>query len=221
MDVKREGLQKYISTGIILVCIILFSLRMEGQVRFGFKGGLSTYDLGVTNPLDVINDGSDFRLNVEDSKYGYHFGILLQAKFSSFLIQPEIIFNSNAVDYTFQEVTNGSPGAIFSEKYQHLDIPILFGLKAGPLRLMAGPVGHYFLNSTSDLLDLESYQQRFDDLTYGWEAGIGVDLLNLMLDVRYEGNFSKFGDHIVFSGQRFAFDNTPTRLLASLAITIK
>ena len=205
----------------MIVSILLIALSVDAQIRFGFKGGLSTYDLGVNNPLTVLNDGSQFSLNVEDSKYGFHFGILLQAKFSSFLIQPEIIFNSNAVDYTLQEIANGTPGTIFSEKYQHLDLPLLFGLKAGPLRLMAGPVGHYFINSTSDLLDLESYEQRFDDLTYGWEAGIGVDLLNLMLDVRYEGNFQKFGDHIVFSGQRYSFDNTPTRLLASLAITIK
>ena len=214
-------MNKSLSRSFLIVSILLIALSVDAQIRFGFKGGLSTYDLGVNNPLTVLNDGSQFNLNVEDSKYGFHFGILLQAKFSSFLIQPEIIFNSNAVDYTLQEIANGTPGTIFSEKYQHLDLPLLFGLKAGPLRLMAGPVGHYFINSTSDLLDLESYEQRFDDLTYGWEAGIGVDLLNLMLDVRYEGNFQKFGDHIVFSGQRYSFDNTPTRLLASLAITIK
>ena len=89
------------------------------------------------------------------------------------------------------------------------------------MRLMGGAVGHYFLSSSSELTEFEDYEQKFDNLTYGWQAGIGVDVLNIMLDVRYEGNFSKFGDHIVFSGESFAFDHAPARLLASLAITIK
>ena len=194
---------------------------LQAQLRLGVKGGLSTYDLGLNDALRVFSDNNEFALNVQDSRYGYHVGIVLQARIGSFLIQPEAVFNSNAVDYSFQEVTNNSPANIFSERYQHLDIPFMLGLKAGPLRMMAGPVGHYFINSTSELFQFENYQQNFDDFTFGWQAGVGVDILNLMLDVRYEGNFYTFGDHIVFSGQGYAFDNSPTRLLASLAITIK
>ena len=66
-----------------------------------------------------------------------------------------------------------------------------------------------------------NYAQKFDDITFGWQAGIGLDLLNIMLDIRYEGNFYTFGDHIVFGDQSYAFDNSPARLLGSLAITIK
>ena len=89
------------------------------------------------------------------------------------------------------------------------------------MRLMAGPVAHYFLKSTSELFQFENYQQKFADLKYGWQGGIGVDLLNVMVDVRYEGNFSKFGDHITFSGQQYNFASSPARLIASLAVTIK
>ncbi|NND35078.1 MAG: PorT family protein [Saprospiraceae bacterium] len=190
------------------------------QLRFGFKGGISTYDLGVSDAISIDQSGSTFLLDVQDARYGYHIGLVLQGKIGSFVLQPEVVFNSNSVDYSFGQTNNGSTD-IFSEKYQNIDIPLMFGLKAGPMRLMAGPVGHYFLKSTSELFEFENYDQKFSDLTYGWQAGIGVDLLNIMVDIRYEGNFTKFGDHIVFSGQQYSFANAPARLIASLAVAIK
>ena len=204
---------------MLMLGIFCISNLTWSQIRFGVKGGLSTYDLGLNSAINVANGGGAFDLNVEDSKYGYHLGLVLQARVGSFLIQPEVVFNSNSVDFSLDQVPSGT--RILNEKYQNLDIPLLLGLKAGPMRLMAGAVGHYFLSSSSELAEFEDYEQKFDDLTYGWQAGIGVDVLNLMLDIRYEGNFSKFGDHIVFSGESYAFDHAPTRLLASLAITIK
>lgn len=205
---------------LITILLSLTTMTVLAQLRFGVKGGISTYDLGVNDAIEVLSDGKDFLLDVQNAKYGYHFGFVLQAKIASFVIQPEVAFNSNSVDYSFAEVS-GTTADIFTEKYQHLDIPIMLGLKAGPMRLMLGPVGHYFLKSTSELLDFESYDQKFEELTYGYQTGIGIDFLNVMIDVRYEGNFSKFGDHIIFSGEQYSFDNSPARLLASLAIAIK
>jgi len=205
----------------MLALLLLFTSSLVlGQVRFGLKGGIGTYDLGVNEAIKVLEGGNEFLLDVQDAKYGYHVGLVVQFKMASFLVQPEILFNSNSVDYSFGQTNSGS-NSIFTEKYQNVDIPIMLGLKAGPMRLMGGPVGHYFISSTSELLEFENYDQKFDELTYGWQAGIGLDFLNLMVDVRYEGNFSKFGNHIVFSGQEYSFSNSPARLLASLAVTIK
>ena len=77
------------------------------------------------------------------------------------------------------------------------------GCKFGPLRLMAGPEGHVFLNSTSGLLDIDGYRQDFKGLTLGWQGGVGLDLWNLVVDIRYQGNFNNFGDHITFLGQEY------------------
>jgi hypothetical protein len=205
---------------ILTFLLLLCNICVFAQLRFGVKGGIGTYDLGVNDAIKIVQGGNEFLLNVQDAKYGYHIGLVLQAKLSSFILQPEIVFNSNSVDYGFGQSNGGSPQP-FTEKYQNLDIPILMGLKAGPLRLMAGPVAHYFLSSSSELFEFENYAQKFKELSYGWQAGIGLDFLNLMIDFRYEGNFSKFGSHITFSGAQYSFSNTPARLLASIAVTIK
>ncbi len=206
---------------MVLLFATLSAAPAQAQVRFGFKGGLSTYDLGNTGVLDIISCSNNFQLSIQDASYGYHLGLVLQARFSSFVMQLESVFNSNGVNFSLQDLTNNTPALILSERYQNLDIPLLLGLKAGPMRLMAGAVGHYFINSPSDLLDFESYEQRFSDLTYGWQGGIGIDVLNVMFDIRYEGNLSRFGDHIVFAGNSYSFDSRPARLIASLAVTIK
>ncbi len=210
--------RKYILT-LSLVLIVLTTI--QSQVRLGIRGGISTYDLGVSDALKIVQSGNEFLLNVQDAKYGYHAGLVLQIKLAAFVIQPELLFNSNSVDYSFGESSSPSSGNIYTERYQNVDIPLLLGLKAGPMRLMAGPVGHYFLKSTSELFEFESYDQKFSSFTYGWQGGIGVDILNIMIDIRYEGNFWTFGDHIVFSGQRYNFASSPARLIASLAVTIK
>lgn len=209
-------MKRLIILGICLIC----GTSAFAQFRFGIKGGLGTYDLGVNDIIEISRDTETFGLTISDAKFGYHIGIMAQFRFATFIVQPEVVFNSNSVDFSFSEVAQPN-GDVFTEKYQNLDIPLLFGLKAGPLRLMIGPVGHYFLDSSSELLEFEEYEQKFEDLTYGWQGGIGLDFFNIMLDVRYEGNFSRFGEHITFNGQSFPFDNNPARLLASLAVTIK
>jgi len=135
----------------------LFVLPATAQIKLGIKGGISTYDLGLNDVLAITNNSDQFELSISDAKYGYHIGLVVQVRLGGFVLQPEIMFNSNSVDFTFEDVTNPMPGRVFTEKYQNLDIPVMLGLKAGPIRIITGPVGHYFLKSTSDLLDYESY----------------------------------------------------------------
>ena len=102
---------------------------------------------------------------------------------------------------------------------QNLDIPVMLGLKLGAFRIQGGPVAHMFLNSKSELDDIEGFDLNFDEWTYGYQAGLGLDLGKLMIDVKYEGNFNKLGDQISFDGRDYNFDDRPGKLVASLGIT--
>lgn len=206
-------------TVILFLCCA--TVMAHAQFKFGIKAGVSTTSIeaGDLNLLDE-NGVDRLELALKDAKYGVHAGIVLRGEIGKLIIQPEIIFNSNRVDYEVRDLNDPTaPPQLKNEKYQYLDIPFLFGTKLGPLRLMAGPEGHVFINSSSELLDFDNYDQKFDEFTFGFLAGIGLDIWNLMLDFRYEGNFSKFGDHIVFAGDEYAFDNSPSRLLFSIGLT--
>lgn len=202
----------------LIVCLILMmgALSVEAQLRVGLKVGISTTDIQGED-LSILEPGGGqrFRLALEEAKYGIHGGLVIRWKKNKFILQPEINFNSSTAEYQFEDLQNPSNSGIKSEKYQNLDIPLLLGAKFGPLRLQAGPVGHVFINSVSDLSSVDGFKDRYESLTFGWQAGLGLDLWKFMLDLRYEGNFTKYGDHITFFGNDYNFDDRPARFLFS------
>lgn len=194
------------------------ALPLHAQVRFGLRGGMSHMPAqGET--FQVFTPVDSLQIGIADAKYGIHLGIYAQFKGKHFFVQPEVLFNSSSVDYQLSDFSNGEILTdLVNETYQQIDFPLLLGYRAGPFRIGAGPVGHLFLNSGSDLEDFPSYEPVFRKMRYGVQAGAGLDIGKVALDIKWEGNFHKIGDHFQFSGQSFHFDKASTRLIASLGI---
>lgn len=203
---------------LILLMFLLLSASVPAQVKFGLGFGMSTTEVHPSDLLITDNSGvENLVMKLENANFGIHGGFLLRIPIHKFFIQPEVFFNSNSVDFRVQDFSNGNMTEnLFREKYQYLDIPLLLGFKLGPLRLQGGPVGHVFLNCQSQLDQIKGYEKVFEPLTYGWQAGLGVDIWKLYLDLNYEGNFSRFGDHINVFGQHFPFDQRPARFVATV-----
>ncbi|MCB0642007.1 MAG: PorT family protein [Phaeodactylibacter sp.] len=206
----------------ILSLLVLLSTALQAQLKLALRGGMSTTEVNPKT-INILNDGGlrDLAISLENANYGLHGGILIQAQIGSFFIQPEVLFNSNSMDFRVEDFRNGSTyNEILRETYQYLDIPIMMGFKFGSFRIQGGPVGHLYLNSTSDLFDIEGYSQDFDEMTYGWQAGIGVDIWRFLIDIKYEGNFTRLGDHFQIDGVDWDFRKTPARIIASLGISL-
>lgn len=192
-----------------------------GQLHLGVVGGISTEDIPA-NELVIINKNGleSFKLSAEQANYGIHFGLFLRGEIGKFYIEPALTFNSNNINYRIEDLNGDQTVTLVKkESYQYLDLPLIMGLKFGILRLGAGPVGHVFIDSSSELFDLSGYRQKFDQMTWGWQANIGLDIWFLRLDLKYEGNFNNYGEHFEFFGERYQFSNRPTRLIASAGIT--
>jgi len=208
---------------IIVVLPLLFLVSLTtAQVKFGFRGGLSSTEIEpesfiIKNQADI----DAFTLSTREANYGYHLGIFLQAKSEKFFIQPELLFNSSSVSYSLE---SGGAGSIvtnvFNETYRNIDLPVMLVFRIGPLRLQGGPVAHFHINSTSELIDFDGYEENFETITYGYQTGIGLDFWKFVLDLKYEGNFSRFGDHFNFFGNQYSFDNRQGRIVASVGITL-
>ncbi len=200
---------------------VMFSIPLFSQIQFGFRAGLGTTNISPNQITLLSEDGREaLGLAIDDAKFNFFGGFLVRVAIEDFFIQPELMFSSTGVDYEVEDFSdvNNVVTTIRNENYQYLDIPVMFGYKTGPLRLMLGVEGHVFLNSTSDLFDFENYDQNFNTLTVGWQGGIGVDIAQFMIDLRYQGNFSNFGTHIRFAGQDYEFNESPSRLMLSAGI---
>lgn len=193
-------------------CLFIANTAQAQWFSLGLKGGLNTQ---INGQDDITIGGGDtsFILGLDGRKFGTQFGGYMRFG-NKIFIQPEVLFNSNKTNYKIGESSVGE--VIKNEKYQYLDFPLLVGAKLGPLRLQAGPVGHYFLNSTSELSDFDGYEARFKQMTWGWQGGLNIGFKRISLDFRYEGNFTKQGDHITFFGDKYHFSNTPARFIVGL-----
>jgi len=203
---------------IILICLFL-TTAVSAQVKFGVRAGVSSTDL-ASKSFRVENQDVPFSVMIKNANYGYHLGLFLQAGGEKFFIQPEILFNSSSVDYTLsEEDMGGVVNTVFKETYNDIDIPVMLGYRLGLLRLQGGPVGHFHINSSSELTDVSGYEEKFKTFTYGYQAGVGLDIWRLVIDAKYEGNFNNFGEHFTFSGQEFDFDQSPARVVVSVGLS--
>ena len=203
---------------VLAVCFTLVQLSLQAQtVKFGVKIGISTPDI---KPADVNPITSDsILLKVADAGYGFHVGGWMRLRSGNFMFQPELLFNSSKVTYSAKALKGTAiADTLKKETFNNIDFPLMLGVKLSGIRLMAGPVGHLHLSSSSELSEIKSYSEEFNSLTWGYQAGIGADFGKIAIDIRYEGNFNKYGDHIIISGKPYSFDKKPSRFLVSMAI---
>jgi hypothetical protein len=210
-----------ISTLLLLCCTLFAVTKAFSQVRPGIKFGVSTPDVSPKDILVTNQNGDDYyRIFVERARYGLHGGIFIQMQLGGFFFQPEFLYNSTRIDYRIDDLLDQvTPLDTFTDTYRSLDFPLIIGLKTGALRLGGGPVGHLNFKDEGGFSQYDGFNDAFEELTWGWQAGIGLDLWKLHVDVRYEGSFNQLGDHITFFGKQFDFATANNRLIASLGFS--
>ena len=155
---------------------------------------------------------------IKSGTVGFHAGLMTRVTFFGVFIQPELYFSSTGgeveVTNIIQDVTS-----IKTMEFKKLDIPVLVGFKFGPARVNAGPVASIIIYSKADLIDEAGYEEKFKGASFGYQAGVGLDLLKtISLDIRYEGNLSKLGDGVNIEGNDFEFDSRNPQFIFSLGI---
>ena len=207
---------------ILFLCISMAQVAVQAQVKFGLKIGVSTPDIKPADvmALDFKSGGNSFTLKVNDAYYGFHVGGWVRLKLGAVYLQPEVLFNSAKVQYSLKK-TSGTALAdsLRNERFNNLDVPFMVGFKLGSFRVNGGPVAHIHLNGDSELSKLSDYKANFQSSTWGYQAGIGLDFGKLGLDLRYEGNFNNFGNHITFGGNSYEFSKTPSRMTLAAAFS--
>ncbi len=203
---------------LFVLTLGVLAFQTQAQVRFGLKAGVTTGALG-TDDLTFVDRNSleTIKLGVQDANYGFHFGASFQIKTGLFFLQPEILLNSQNVDYRLTDFSEGPAFTrIVNETYNTIDIPILVGFKLGPLRAGLGPVGKVHLNNTAGITDFQGIKEDFKAVALGYQAGIGLNLWKLTVDLRMERSFDQFGEQITVFGQNANFAQSQKKLSFSV-----
>jgi hypothetical protein len=168
---------------IIISCIIfLVGICSTSQAAPVFQIGPRVGIGGSHLVLDLeANKKSDYKT---DMGFTWHAGIVSRIDFTYVYVQPEVLFTNSGGTYHHA-------GSKYTLHYRNLNFPIMVGVKIKELlRLQAGPTFSVLLSAKEGEDDVKV---NYNSFSAGWQAGIGVDLGPVMIDLLYEGNLSKFG----------------------------
>lgn len=165
--------------------------------KFGIKGGLNLSQFYVNQP------------NAEDEnmKTGVHFGVFGKVPIADMLaLQPEVLYSNVGSKITYggsdlESLLGIEPGEVrFNLNY--VQVPVALAVNVGPLNIHAGPYLSYLVSAnikdlnTSDLSSSNIAQLETDDfnrLDYGLVGGIGFDVQNVTIGVRYNYGLREVG----------------------------
>lgn len=194
------------------IFIVLFALLLAApvysQLKFGIKAGAST-DFTFTKQtfegtnIDVIIQ------NAKTAEWGFQGGVFMRAGIAGFYLQPELLLATATNSITYEDVHAGGAPVLYNQKFTKLNIPVLLGFKLAFLRINAGPAAAIMIGEPKDIIQGATYKGA----TFGYQAGVGLDLFKLTFDIRYEGNLNQFGDQITIAGETFKLDDRTGALL--------
>ena len=184
----------------VMMAISAFAQNGSG---FGLKGGVN-YNANGSYFNSISNTSQDPTATV-----GYHLGLFGKLGLGKIYLRPELVYTSTKSDYD----TSGD----FS--MQKLDAPILVGLNVlGPVHIFAGPSLQYILESD---LSNAVVSNLDDDFSVGLNFGIGVNISQLGIDLRYERGFNSNEATVISNNTNVVspdrLDTRPEQLILSLS----
>lgn len=184
---------------LLMLCASSFATAQNRNFKIGIKAGTNLSSLSGDD-LISSNDPS-IRIGDKSTRLtGFVGGVFFRLG-SSVFIQPELLLSQKGGTFNvFRGGVNNQDNEV-KVRFSNLDVPVLFGIRIGDvLRINAGPVASLRLSENGGLRDAlnevgaTSVEDNFKRAALGYQVGIGFDIGNLNLDLRYEGNASNIID---------------------------
>lgn len=209
---------------VIIAIAALLALPAFSQLKFGIKAGASTTSVTMDDIKQVTSTTGTITTTYAIEKlkglnYGFHAGVFGRVSISKLFVQPELLFSTRTNEYKVTDVAAATVEDV-KQSFSKIDIPVMVGVKLGPARINAGPVGSFLINSPNELIDDPDFETIYGKMSFGYQAGVGVDLIGkLTFDLRYEGSLKKYQNQIEnTAGTSFNLDDRPNAFLLSIGI---
>lgn len=202
----------------VSVCSAQKAAKPKNNIlRFGAKFGMNFEEMNFKTNAEGIKD------LISNKSTGYYAGIVARVKIPvvPIFIQPEFMYNWGVIKTNNITVPEGEPSITGSIKTQNFSIPVMVGLSFGNarvfnFRIQAGPVFNFATIVDIKGTNLGNLGDAFVKDTIAWSAGIGFDIFNVMLDVKYNGQFKT--SEVTWSNSLDQINTKPTSWTASIGI---
>lgn len=173
-------MKKILTLLIGLLLIGATAQAQSGLFSLGVKGGLGLSEYKLGDDLQgTLSTGT---------KASWHLGAMFRTNVPILPIYAQIEALYSNVGGTVK-FDGGTPQASFDQDVtvSRLDVPIVVGLKFGLLgisgRVFGGAVAQTTLADNFKDIDTDLTTESF---VWGWQAGAGVDIKKLTVDIKYE-----------------------------------
>lgn len=162
---------------IFVILLLTVSAASAQMIRLGAKAGLSMLATDVRS-----GEASDGNLYDEfkSKDIGWHAGLMARIKLplTNLHVQPELLYTHATyqlleADGSSEKLTSGN-----------IELPVLLGFKVLFLNAHVGPTF-----TLANMTGGEVYTIETPDV--GFQAGVGLTLKRVTLDLRYQGYFAK------------------------------
>ncbi|TAH22781.1 MAG: PorT family protein [Cytophagales bacterium] len=188
---------------LFIFCFCLtFANGYSQKIMFGPKIGVNISQLKTTD-IEQLGNSSTTLLaikNIGSNYTGFVAGGFFRASFAGFYVQPEVMLSlKGGVFEKVYRSSVGLPPETVKVNMLGVDVPVLLGYKMLFFRTYLGPVAHFRISNLDDLKttisQINSASNSADSAVkravWGYQAGIGIDILKFTIDLKYEGNLSK------------------------------
>lgn len=196
-----------ILAGVVGVC--------HAQVfTLGPKLGVSSSNLSVKDNVTEFQNGA--------RQFGFHAGVMTRLKLGSIYLQPEALYtnaNGQLIDFSDPAMAGGQ---VVDYTFNRFDVPLLLGVKLGPLRAFAGGVWSGLISAselreTATDVTKEDVTDLYSRGSWGYQAGVGLDIAKLTVDLKWEGSLGQYGHRINdAAGNPVVLDQRANQLMLSL-----
>ena len=186
---------------MIALCMLTISYAATAQYdpafRFGIKAGANLSNINGSNDLSLSPGGNAFDFKDNDNRSpGFAGGVFFRFG-KTVYIQPEILLSQKGGKFNVYKDGVLKDGKV-DVRFSNLDVPVLVGVRVAKFfRVNVGPMASLRLanngkigDSFNDVTGENAGAEFKNRLAFGYQAGVGLDLGRLSLDVRYEGNFT-------------------------------
>ncbi len=196
---------------LLAMAVIASCFASQAQtLDFGLKAGLNFSEL--TNNRPDLYSGTASATGFLGGAYG-RVGIL------GFFAQPELVYSQRKGAFTSK-----ADGSAVITTLSYVDVPVLVGYKLLFARVNFGPNFQFLMNAkqvaSSAAKDPNFSKSNFEKSNIGFQAGVGVDLMKLSLDLRYDGNFGSIGKEVSIAGQTYNYSTRAAMWQLSIGFKI-
>lgn len=197
---------------LVLSCILISTTMVvkSQTLGFGLKAGLNFSEM--TNHVPTLRGG--------EKATGFVGGAYARAGILGFFVQPEVLFSQRRGAFT-----STVDGTAVTNTLSYIDVPVLVGYKLLFARLNFGPNFQFLTGAKQDAnsasKDPNFSKSNYNSSAVGFQAGVGVDVMKLSIDLRYDANFGSLGKEIVnSSGQNIDYSTRASMWQLTLGFRI-